>query len=39
VLIGFSMGAAIGLKMLEFLDVVDMAFMFYGLPPLEGVRA
>ena len=38
VLMGFSLGAAIGLKILEHTDKIDFAFMFYGFPPLETVR-
>jgi dienelactone hydrolase len=38
VLVGFSLGAAIGLKILELTAKVDMAFLFYGLPPLETVH-
>ena len=38
VLMGFSIGAAIGLKVLEYTNKVDFGFFFYGLPPLETVR-
>jgi dienelactone hydrolase len=38
VLVGFSLGAAIGLKVLEYTEKVDLAFLFYGLPPLKGVK-
>ena len=38
VLMGFSLGSAIGLKILEYTDKVAFGFFFYGLPPLESVR-
>ena len=38
VLMGFSIGAAIGLKTLEYTKKVDFGFFFYGLPPLESVN-
>ena len=34
ILMGFSIGAAIGLKVLEYTDKVKFGFFFYGLPPL-----
>ena len=37
-LMGFSIGAAIGLKVLEYTNKVDFGFFFYGLPPLETIR-
>ena len=39
VLMGFSIGAAIGLKMLQYLTTIDLAFFFYGLPPLDAINA
>jgi predicted esterase len=39
IVFGFSIGAAIGLKLMEYTDAVELAFFFYGLPPLESVRA
>ena len=39
VLVGFSLGAAVGLKMLEIMEEVKFAMLFYGIPPLKGARA
>ena len=38
VLMGFSIGSAIGLKVIEYTDKVEFGFFFYGLPPLEVAR-
>lgn len=36
---GFSLGAAIGLKLMEYVTDVELAMFFYGFPPLDKVQA
>lgn len=37
ILVGFSLGSAIALKMLEYLEGIEFAMLFYGFPPLAAV--
>ena len=38
IIIGYSLGAAIGLKMLEYLPFVKLAYFFYGFPPIDNIN-
>lgn len=39
ILLGFSLGAAIGLKLMEQLTNVELGIFFYGFPQLDQVQA
>lgn len=39
ILVGFSLGSAIGMKMLQFLQNIQFSMFFYGFPPLESIKA
>jgi dienelactone hydrolase len=34
ILMGFSLGSSMALKLLEYTQDVELAFLFYGIPPL-----
>ena len=38
IFVGFSLGAAVGLKMLEFIDGIQFAMFFYGFPPTDEIK-
>lgn len=38
ILVGFSIGAAFALRMLEFVKGIEFAMLFYGLPPPEEIK-
>ena len=37
-MVGSSIGAAVGLKMLEYMEGVEFSMFFYGLPPVGEIR-
>jgi dienelactone hydrolase len=38
IVVGLSIGSAIGLKLLEFFDDIEFSMFFYGLPPIGDIK-